>query len=308
MGYTFAPMPLVSAVMIFFNSERFITEAVESLFAQTFNDWELVLVDDGSTDASTAIAKSFAQRRPDRIRYLDHPGHANRGMSASRNAGIRISSGPYIAMLDSDDAWQPHRLERHVEILSSQPEADMVYGVGLNWYSWADPSAKDIPHRFERGSGLTMDGVIQPPALIPVLLLLGAPDNSSWLARRKAGDRIGWYEESFTGTYEDAVFFAKFFFENRIYADNNVVIKHRVHPHSHCSLLSNDQWHSERLRFLSWFESRLISKNVEDSQIWSALRRDVFRARQPTFYQLHPAKLLLAAKRRLSGFYHHLRS
>src|SRR6266403_5506169 len=125
--------PLVSVVMIFLNSERFMTEAVQSIFAQTFKDWELIFVDDGSTDGSTAIAKSYAERWPDRVRYLEHPSHENRGMSASRNAGIRASSGQFIAMLDSDDVWLPDRLERHAQILSAHPDAEMVYGIGLMW-------------------------------------------------------------------------------------------------------------------------------------------------------------------------------
>src|SRR5579884_627502 len=94
--------PRVSAVIIFWNAERFLAEAVESVFAQTFDDWELLLVDDGSTDGSTAMAQEYANRNPDRAHYLEHEHHANRGRSASRNLGIRHAAGDYVAFLDAD--------------------------------------------------------------------------------------------------------------------------------------------------------------------------------------------------------------
>ena len=77
----------VSAIIIFYNAERFLAEAINSVLGQTFTDWELVLVDDGSTDGSTAIALRYALQYPLRMRYMQHPGGINRGMTASRNLG-----------------------------------------------------------------------------------------------------------------------------------------------------------------------------------------------------------------------------
>ena len=84
--------PLVSVIMIFLNEERFIGEAIDSVFAQTYPKWELILVDDGSSDRSSEIARSIAARHPGQVRYIDHPGHSNLGMSASRNAG-KVEAG-----------------------------------------------------------------------------------------------------------------------------------------------------------------------------------------------------------------------
>ena len=77
----------VSLITIFVNAEAFIAEAIASVLAQSFRSFELILVDDGSMDASSAIARRYAEIHSDRVRYIDHPQHANRGMSASRNAG-----------------------------------------------------------------------------------------------------------------------------------------------------------------------------------------------------------------------------
>src|SRR3712207_5043688 len=130
--------PLVSVIIIFLNAERFVEEAVESVFAQTYDNWELLLVDDGSSDASTAIAGRYAEEHPGRVRYLKHPRHQNRGMSASRNLGIGHAKGEYIAFLDADDVWLEYKLQQQVAILGSHPEASMVYGNTLYWHSWTE--------------------------------------------------------------------------------------------------------------------------------------------------------------------------
>src|SRR5437867_13258993 len=103
--------PLVSAIIIFYNTEAFLAEAIESVLAQTCSDWELLLCDDGSTDGSTAIARRFADAHPDKIKYLEHPGSKNRGMSAARNLGLRHARGKFVAWLDSDDVWLPDKLQ-----------------------------------------------------------------------------------------------------------------------------------------------------------------------------------------------------
>src|SRR5215207_10509527 len=128
--------PLVSCIIIFLNAERFMREAIESVFAQTYDNWELLLVDDGSTDGSTHMALRYAERHSGKVRYLEHLGHQNRGMSASRNLGLSHAKGEYIGFLDADDVWLPHKLQQQVQILNSHPEAGMVYGTWQYWYSW----------------------------------------------------------------------------------------------------------------------------------------------------------------------------
>src|SRR5215471_21165350 len=93
------PGPLVSIILIFLNGERFIRQAIDSVFCQTYQNWELLLCDDGSTDSSSQIACELAQLHPGRVRYLEHESHQNRGMSAARNLGIRHAQGEFIALL-----------------------------------------------------------------------------------------------------------------------------------------------------------------------------------------------------------------
>ena len=127
---------LVSVITIFLDEERFLAEAVESVIAQTYENWELLLVDDGSTDGSTEMARGFVERFPERIRYLEHEGHENRGASASRNLGIHYARGDYIALLDADDMWLSHKLRRQLEIMDSHPEVGMLCGASEYWAGW----------------------------------------------------------------------------------------------------------------------------------------------------------------------------
>ena len=108
--------PAVSAVICFLDAERFLREAIHSVWAQTFTDWELLLVDDGSRDGGRAIALEMLAQCPDRMRLLEHPGRDNRGISASRNLALRAARGRYVAFLDADDVWLPEKLERQVAL------------------------------------------------------------------------------------------------------------------------------------------------------------------------------------------------
>lgn len=114
--------PLVSVVIPAYNSQAFITRALESVFAQTYSNFELILVNDGSPD--TPLLEQKLQPYLKKIRYIKQE---NRGPSEARNAAIRISQGSYIGFLDSDDAWLPHHLATQVSLLTAKPGFDLVY-------------------------------------------------------------------------------------------------------------------------------------------------------------------------------------
>ena len=177
--------PLVSVITIFLNAERFIQEAIESVFAQTGDNWELLLVDDGSTDSSTQIALRYTQQYPEKVLYFEHNGHKNRGMSASRNLGISKANGEYIAFLDADDVWLPQKLKRQVAILCSQPDAVMVCGPSQWWYSWTG-NIEDIQRDYTREISIRYDNRFKPPIFLSLFLPNKArtPAPCSVLARR----------------------------------------------------------------------------------------------------------------------------
>jgi glycosyltransferase involved in cell wall biosynthesis len=112
-------MPMVSVIMPTFNRADTIRRAIRSVQAQTFTDWELIVVDDGSTDATVALIEGCDPR----LKILRQE---NQGTAGARNAGLRASAGSYIAFLDSDDEWLPHHLELCVSFLSAFPEEQFV--------------------------------------------------------------------------------------------------------------------------------------------------------------------------------------
>jgi len=112
------PDPLVSVVMPVHNGARFLSEAVESILGQTFDDFEFVVVDDGSTDDSRELLRRY-MRSDSRLVLCERP---QRGLAESLNEGCRLARGRYIARMDADDVAFVNRLERQVERLSAQPE------------------------------------------------------------------------------------------------------------------------------------------------------------------------------------------
>jgi glycosyltransferase involved in cell wall biosynthesis len=117
--------PAVSVITPCYNQARFLPESVASVVAQTYPDWELIIVDDGSPDDTAAVAGALIAAYPHHtIRLLRQ---ANAGLSASRNAAIRAAQGAYILPLDADDAIEPRMLERTVPVLDTEPEVGFVY-------------------------------------------------------------------------------------------------------------------------------------------------------------------------------------
>lgn len=143
-------MPKVSVIIPTYNCGQYICQAVDSVLAQTYRDFELVVVDDGSTDNTRELLMQFGKN----LRYIYQE---NKGMTAARNTGIKNSSGEYIAFLDSDDIWLPNKLERQVKLLDEAPEVGLVYC----WHYYIDEQGNrckfwnnEVGRSFESGSRL----------------------------------------------------------------------------------------------------------------------------------------------------------
>ena len=111
--------PLVSIVMPCRNSGRFVIEALDSISRQTFRDWEIIAVDDGSTDETLTLLRSHAESVGKKMRIVVQ---GKVGTGAARNAGIAMSSAEYVAFIDSDDIWHPEKLERQLQHLEKHPD------------------------------------------------------------------------------------------------------------------------------------------------------------------------------------------
>jgi glycosyltransferase involved in cell wall biosynthesis len=284
--------PIVSVIMIFYNAENFLREAIESIFSQTYQGWELLLVDDGSIDRSRFIAQKYLKQHPGRVRYLEHPDYQNHGKPASRNLGIQNASGDYLAFLDADDVWLPQKLEQQVAILEAYPEAAMVYGLSKWWYSWTG-RLEDRELDFLHPLGVQPDTLIKPPQLLFPFFFRqesAIPNPSNILIRKKVVAEIDGFEESFNGlynVYEDQAFLAKLCLKSPVIATNACWDLYRQHPNSSCAVVENiGQEYEARQFFFRWLAAYLAGQGIEDPALWRELRKEIRRISHPDSQRL----------------------
>jgi glycosyltransferase involved in cell wall biosynthesis len=285
--------PVVSVVTIFLNAATYFEEAIASVLAQTDPRWELLLVDDGSTDGSTEIAERHARARPGQIKVLTHPGRQNLGMSASRNAGLRAARGAYVAFLDADDVWLPAKLERQLAAFAAHPEAALVYGPTLLWYSWTGEPADHGRDRL-RILGVPPETLVQPPTLIPSFLRETAqtPSTCGLLVRREAALAVDGFEEAFRGMFEDQVFLYKLLLRYPAWVTGECLDRYRQHPGSHSVTARRARTYHYREpniaqeRFLAWLDRYLTEVDLRDADVRAALRDASWPYRHPVLARL----------------------
>jgi glycosyltransferase involved in cell wall biosynthesis len=291
--------PLVSVVMPFLNAERFIRESIESVLSQTHDKWELLMVDDGSSDRSSEIARRYVERYPERMRYLEHDGHQNRGTSTSRNVAIKNAKGEYIAFLDADDVYLPTKLEQQVAILGSYPDVTFVCGRTEWWYSWTGKT-EDCHRDFLQKLDVPLDTVINPP----LLLLMSLRDEMAALTadvtvRKAVILEVGGYQESFRDMHDDQAFHAKLCLSHPGFVASSCWYRYRQHPLSTCYVASaSGKWSDARQTFLDWLEAYLSERKIENSEIWWLLnseQKKLWHYRHPTLSRIQVS--ILRARR-----------
>lgn len=279
--------PLVSVITIFLNAEQFIQAAIQSAIFQTYDNCELLLVDDGSTDGSSAIARQYARQYPEKVRYLEHDGHQNRGMSASRNLGIRNALGKYITFLDSDDICLPQKIQQQVAIIESQPEAGFICSPAKWWYSWTG-HPKDIPRDFVQKLDVPHNTLVQPPTLLLLFLQDEWASLHDVLIRREVVEALGGYEESFRGMYEDQAFHAKLCLKSPVFVSSQCWYWYRQHALA-CTYVSHNieqTYNIARQTFLHWLEEYLIQQKVHNTDVWKVVQKQLFPYRYPLLYRM----------------------
>jgi glycosyltransferase involved in cell wall biosynthesis len=287
-----ATRALVSVTIAFLNAERFLAETIESVLAQTYPTWELWLVDDGSTDGSSQIARDYAAKDTERIRYLEHPGHENRGKSASRNLGLRYARGQYVTWLDADDIWLPDRLTKHVPALEAHPEAAMVYGQTLVWFSWSG-KPEDKSKDYLTQTGVPPNSLINPPTLANTFIRSEAflPSPCSMLFRRDAVEMVGGFENAFRIHYDDMVLNQKILLRYPVFVTDGCWDRYRQHPDNSCAvglregLLTYDGPSPARGEYLFWLKSYLKSSGLAGTEVWMTLQEQLWPYRHPHLFR-----------------------
>jgi glycosyltransferase involved in cell wall biosynthesis len=268
---------LVSVVIIFLNEERYLRESVCSVLNQDYPNWELLLVDDGSTDSSSRIAQDIAAG-DSRIRYFAHPEHANRGMSASRNLGLAHARGEYVAFLDADDVYLPERLRHHVDILKACPHVAMTVSDHFRWLQSDIDPEENSPFRPWFALG---DQCWQPP--MGLLVVMAVPYLALGICnvtvRRKVAYAVGGFENQFTSMFEDQAFTSKVLARYPVYVLQKYLARYRHHSQSwtrkikESGVVHRKVPHGDLQRFCSWLAAYLRGIHVEDPLLFEVLGR-----------------------------------
>lgn len=167
--------PSVSVIVATYNRAELLPRAVDSVLAQTYTDWELLIIDDGSSDGTFEVAEAYQQR--DRRIRLVQAGH--RGLAGARNVGLQHAQGRYVAFLDDDDVFLKEKLMRQSTVLDRRPELGFVYSL--------------VQHRDDRGR--VFDVPKDPGATFLDLFEGRAPYVHGVLARRDVIDQVGRFRE-----------------------------------------------------------------------------------------------------------------
>lgn len=202
--------PIVSVIIPTFNRASMVLEAAQSVCQQTFQDFELIIIDDGSTDGTAEELKKIA--RPFHYRFQE-----NQGVSKARNQGIQVARGKWIAFLDSDDLWRPQKLETQMRFFSEHPEARICQTEEI----WIRNGRRVNPQKKHQ----KVSGPIFAPSLV---LCLVSP--SAVMIQKKLFDQVGFFDETLPAC-EDYDLWLRIASELPIYLiDRPLVIKRGGHP------------------------------------------------------------------------------
>ncbi|MCJ2541340.1 glycosyltransferase family 2 protein [Thermostichus vulcanus] len=210
------PTPTVSVIVPAYNVQQYITEALQSLICQTWQDFEVLIVNDGSTDSTAEVVETWCQRDP-RFHLLSKP---NGGLASARNWGIRHAHGELIALLDADDRYLPQKIASHVEILQRHLDVGVVY------------SASKVIRDDGRPTWLTLSGrPVHSDPLLAMLCKNFIGHGSNAIFRRELFDQIGGFDESLRSC-EDLDFWIKVAEQgsHRFYRHPQALCEYRVRP------------------------------------------------------------------------------
>jgi glycosyltransferase involved in cell wall biosynthesis len=260
--------PLISIVIPFYNASKYIIETLESVRNQTYNNWELILINDGSNDSSAKKVQEYLSDHPGIATVLSHPGGINKGASASRNLGLMQANGEFICFLDADDVWDLDFLDFFIHIFTRCPEISMAYGPFLFWHSWDEIKRRRKKDTVQK-LGVSVNTIVNGRTLFKLFLANegAVPSPSGVMFRRDALARVGGWENSFRGMYDDIALYSKLFLSGAaVYVADQCRYRYRQHDESLCGVARReDKYWASRKLFIDWLNQYIVQKKLGPS-------------------------------------------
>lgn len=236
-------MPKVSVIIPAYNQAKYLRDAIDSVLNQTFQDFEIIIVNDGSIDETRDVVFSYNHAR---ITYIYQE---NQGLSSARNTGIKASNGYYLALLDSDDLFLPNKIENQLSLMDNHPTINIV----LSGWNFVDESGSIIRgiRPWEKYPNLDLESWLIGIPFVPT----GA------LFRRNCFDSIGLFDETLTGS-EDWDLFIRLASTNNLMAwTKGILCNYRIHS---SNMTRDPDRISQKIRVLDNFFNSTFSNQVDD--------------------------------------------
>lgn len=228
-----ATMPTVDVIVPAYNAAHFLPSALDSVIAQTFTDWRILLVDDGSRDNTAQVVAPYIQKLGPKLKYIYQE---NAGLPAARNTAIRNSTAEFLALLDADDRWLPHRLEKSVHRFD-RPQIGLTYG-----FNARIDAAGNVVDTFARRNKHAEGHVA--PYIYMRMLDLNCPTVTF---RRKCVEDVGMFDESLRAT-EDRDLWVRIALKYEVALIPEVIAHYRVSPQAMTT--DPERMFSAQLRFI----------------------------------------------------------
>lgn len=206
------PEPIVSVIIPTYNSGQYLCEAIDSVFEQTYHNFEILVIDDGSEDNTPELVGLYG----DRVQYMRQE---NAGPSRARNRGILASKGSYTAFLDADDIWLPRKLEKQIELLRKAPDAALIYSGFTKFDIESDEEVSVLPEN------------ISPKNMFDRLLADTIICLSTVVIRTLILKEIGGFEESLK-TAEDTHLYLRIARNHKLAAIPEILVRRRKHKNN----------------------------------------------------------------------------
>ncbi len=251
--------PLVSVIIPAFNSAEFIVRAVESVLTQTYSRYEVIVVDDGSTDGTKSVLCQFGAG----IRYVYRENH---GPSAARNTGIGIATGRYICFLDADDFWMPKKLEVQVAFMAQHPD------IGLVFTDEEEFDEEKILHRSILAKTLCRPDLCPQRAMQDVfakLIVENFIPTSTVMVRRECFQKVGLFDETLRSV-EDRDMWLRIAAHFQIACVSSILAKKQVHS----SNISKDKELALRSRIRVWEKNRRLFSSLASATVYNRFLAD----------------------------------